>query len=61
MLVSWENFNEEDNTWEPVQNLPPRMVEAFRNRTKKQKRMASAKEADDTLQDFLFQEMENRV
>ena len=26
MLVSWENFNEEDITWEPVKNLPPEMV-----------------------------------
>lgn len=44
-----------------IQNLPPGMVEAFRNRTKKQKRMASAKEADDSLQDLLFQEMEKRA
>ena len=50
MLVSWEGFNEEDNTWEPVQNLPPGMVEAFRNRTKQQKRMESSSTQDELLE-----------
>ena len=36
MLVSWEGFDEKHSTWEPVENLPTEMVEAFRNRRKKQ-------------------------
>ena len=44
-----------------VQNLPPGMVETFRNRTKKKKRMESANEADDSLQDLLYQGMDKRA
>ena len=54
MLVSWEGFNEEDNTWEPVQNLPPGMVEAFRNRTKQQKRMESSSTQDKLLEGTFY-------
>lgn len=54
MLVSWEGFNEEDNTWEPVQNLPPGMVEAFRNRMKQQKRMESSSTQDELLEGSFY-------
>ena len=45
-LVSWQDY-ENENTWEPVKNLPPEMVAAFGNRRKKRKASAT-EEADDS-------------
>lgn len=45
MLVSWVDYTEDDNTWEPVKHLPPEMVAAFNNRRKKTK---LTEEADDS-------------
>jgi len=36
MLISWEDFDEKDSTWGPIENLPTEMVKAFRNHRKKQ-------------------------
>ena len=73
MLVSWLNY-ENQNTWEPVKNLPPEMVAAFGNRRKKRKASAT-EEADDSqpemvasatedatsLQDNLVEEISKRA
>ena len=56
MLVSWEGFDEKHNTWEPVENLPTEMVEAFRNRQKKQ-----TKQAKKGLNDLLLKEIDRRA
>lgn len=60
MLVSWEDWWEQDNTCEPVRNLPPDMVAAFGNHGKKQKTVSSAMESD-SLQNLLPQEISKRV
>ena len=72
LLVSWLNY-ENQNTWEPVKNLPPEMVAAFGNRRKKRKasateeaddsqpeRVASATEDATSLQDNLVEEISKR-
>ena len=56
MLVSWEGFDEKHNTWEPVENLPTEMVEAFRNRRKKQ-----TKQPKKGLNDMLLKEIDRRA
>ena len=60
MLVSWEDWGEKDNTWEPVRNLPPDKVAAFGNHRKKQKTVSSALESD-SLQNLLLQEISKRA
>ena len=60
MLVPWEDWGEQDNTWEPVSNLPPDVVAAFRNHRKKQKTVLSAMESD-SLQNLLLQEISKRA
>ena len=60
MLVSWEDWWEQDNTCEPVRNLPPDMVAAFGNHGKKQKTVSSAMESD-SPQNLLLQEISKRV
>lgn len=56
MLVSWEGFDEKHNTWEPVENLPTDMVEAFRNWWKKQ-----TKHPKKGLNDMLLKEIDRRA
>lgn len=60
MLVSWKDWGEQDNTWEPVRNLPPDMVAAFGNHRKKQKTVSSAMESD-SLHNLLLQEISKRA
>ena len=56
VAISWEGFDEKHNTWEPVENLPTEMVEAFRNRRKKQK-----KQPKKGLNDMLLKEIDRRA
>jgi len=56
MLVSWEGFDKKHNTWEPVENLPTEMVEAFHNRQKKQ-----TKQPKKGLNDMLLNEIDRRA
>ena len=63
-LVSWHDY-ENQNTWEPVKNLPSEMVTVFRTRRKKRKASAteeadasSAGESDSLL---LLQEISKRA
>ena len=51
-----ERKNEKHNTWEPVENLPTEMVEAFRNRQKKQ-----TKQTKKGLNDLLLKEIDRRA
>ena len=51
-LVKWEGFSKKDCSWEPESNLTncPRILEAFRNRTRVQPlRGRCAKERDDVM------------
>ena len=58
MFVSWEGFDEKDSTWEPNENLPTEMAEAFCNHRKKQMKQ---KHMTNSLNDLLLKEINRRA
>lgn len=49
LLVSWQVYGTEDNTWEPVHHLPTELVEAFLNpREKEDSRRQKRRQKDTT-------------
>ena len=58
MFVSWEGFDEKDSTWEPNENLPTEMAEAFCNHRKKQMKQ---KQTTNSLNDLLLKEINRRA